>query len=228
MNNRESGISWTGDICRCILLARKSQHASSHIDRTDSSVDVRYLPLYLLARKITTCIIAHRSSRFARRGAITDFSILLARKITQCIIAHRPKRFVSRCAISAVVSRPRNPRFKDAHTGTKRRFEVKRNNRESGISGTGCIYLPENHNIHHRTSTDSIRPSRCDICRCIILARKITTCIIARRPIRFDSPVEVRYLPLYSFGQKNHNMHHRTSTETIRPSRCDQTPKSQI
>ena len=47
------------------LLARKSQHASSHIDRVDSPVDVRYLFLYLLARKITTCIIAHRPIRFA-------------------------------------------------------------------------------------------------------------------------------------------------------------------
>ncbi len=31
------------------------------------------------------------------------------------------------------VSRPRNPRLKDAHTGTKRRLDVKTNNRDSGI-----------------------------------------------------------------------------------------------
>jgi len=53
----------------CILLARKSQHASSHIDRFDSPVDVRYL----LARKITPCIIAHRPIRFASRCAISGF-----------------------------------------------------------------------------------------------------------------------------------------------------------
>ncbi len=34
------------------------------------------------------------------------------------------------------LTRPRNPRFKDAHTGTKRCLDVKMNNRESGISGT--------------------------------------------------------------------------------------------
>jgi len=37
----------------CDLLAGKSQHASSHIDRFDLSVDVRYLFLVLLARKST-------------------------------------------------------------------------------------------------------------------------------------------------------------------------------
>jgi len=33
-------------------------------------------------------------------------------------------------------TRPLNPRFKDAHTGTKRLLDVKMNNRESGILGT--------------------------------------------------------------------------------------------
>jgi len=31
---------------------------------------------------------------------------------------------------------------------------------------------PENHNMHHRTSTDPIRQSMCDIGFCILLARK--------------------------------------------------------
>jgi len=35
---------------------------------------------------------------------------------------------------------------------------------------------------------------------------------------RVDSPVDVRYPVLYSLGQKNHNMHHRTSTDSIRQS----------
>ena len=73
--------------------------------------------------------------------------------------------------------------------------------------------------MHHRTSTDSIHHSMCDIGFCILLARKITTRIIAHRPIRYtsrcaisvfciswpenhnidrsDSPVDVRYLVLY-------------------------------
>ncbi len=38
---------------------------------------------------------------------------------------------------------------------------------------------------------------------------------------RFDSPVDVRYRLLYLFGQQNHNMHHRTSADSIRPSMCD-------
>ena len=58
------------DVCLCILLARKSQHASSHIDRLDSPVDVRYRVLYSLGQKITTCIIAHRPTRFTSRCAI--------------------------------------------------------------------------------------------------------------------------------------------------------------
>jgi hypothetical protein len=33
-------------------------------------------------------------------------------------------------------NRPRNPRFKDAHTGRKRRLEIKKKNRDSGISGS--------------------------------------------------------------------------------------------
>jgi hypothetical protein len=38
------------------------------------------------------------------------------------------------------VARPRNPRFKDAHAGTKRRLKAKTINRDSGISGTACCY----------------------------------------------------------------------------------------
>jgi hypothetical protein len=106
----------------------------------------------------------------------------------------------------------------------------------------------KNHNMHHRTSTDSIIQSMCDIGFCILLARKITTCIIAHRPMsirqsmcdigfcillarksqhasshidRFDYPVDVRYRVLYSLGQKNHNVHHRTSTDSIIQSMCD-------
>ncbi len=84
----------------------------------------------------------------------------------------------------------------------------------------------KNHNMHHRTSTESIcMSSMCDILFCILLARKITTCIIAHRPThsdRVDSPVDVRYIVLHSLGQKNHNMHHRTSTESIsQSSMCD-------
>ena len=54
-NREKAGLSKTRVSCRRL----------SHIDRFDSPVDVRYLLLYLLARKITTCIIAHRPIRFA-------------------------------------------------------------------------------------------------------------------------------------------------------------------
>jgi hypothetical protein len=36
-----------------------------------------------------------------------------------------------------VATRPRNPRFKDAHTGTKLRLVDKTSSRDSGISGSG-------------------------------------------------------------------------------------------
>jgi hypothetical protein len=39
--------------------------------------------------------------------------------------------------IVSVRTRPRNPRFKDAHAGTKRSLKAKTINRDSGISGTG-------------------------------------------------------------------------------------------
>ena len=63
------------DICFCIFWPEQSQHASSHIDRFDSPVDVRYLLLYLLARKITTCIIAHRPIRFVSIVATKNCAI---------------------------------------------------------------------------------------------------------------------------------------------------------
>ncbi len=37
-----------------------------------------------------------------------------------------------------MADRRRNPRFKDVHTGTKRRLDVKTNDRDSGISGSAC------------------------------------------------------------------------------------------
>ncbi len=41
----------------------------------------------------------------------------------------------------SVAARPRNPRFKDAHTGTKRRLDVKTSNLDSGISGSGRSWV---------------------------------------------------------------------------------------
>ena len=41
-------------------------------------------------------------------------------------------------------TRPRNPRFKDVHTGTKRRLDVKTSNRDSGISGSAWDRLTKN------------------------------------------------------------------------------------
>ena len=158
----------------------------------------------------------HRTSTdsiFTCRCAISGF-VSLGQKNTK-ILAHRPIRLASRCAISGFVS--------------------------LGQKITTCI-------IAHRP----IRlASRCAISGFVSLGPKITTCIIAHRPIRspvdvrylflyilarktrkfshidrFDSPVDVRYvrylaLYLLSLGQRNHNMHHRTSTVPIRPSMCD-------
>ena len=52
------------DIWCCISWPEKSQQASS-IDRFEPPVDVRYLALYLLARKITTGILVHFCNNFA-------------------------------------------------------------------------------------------------------------------------------------------------------------------
>jgi len=87
-NERASTESIRQSMCD-ISCPEKLQHASSHIYRVDSPVDVRYLVLYLLATKITTCIIAHLPIRFTSRCAISAF-VSLGQKITTCIIAHRP------------------------------------------------------------------------------------------------------------------------------------------
>ncbi len=98
----------------CILLARKSQHSQSHIDRIDSLVDVRYLVLYSLGQKSQ-----HASSHIDRIDSLVDVRYLvlysLGQKITTCIIAHRPNRFTTKnhssmcdigcCAFSKKITR---------------------------------------------------------------------------------------------------------------------------
>jgi len=90
------------DICFVSLGQRKSQHASSHIDRFDSPVDVRYLFLYLLARKTTN------SSQIDPIRITIDvrylFLYLLARKSQHASSHIDPIRITSRCAISVFVS----------------------------------------------------------------------------------------------------------------------------
>jgi hypothetical protein len=111
---------------QCFVAQIKSQHASSHIDRFRFASRCAISDFVFLGHKITTCIIAHRSIRFASRCAISVL-YLLARiesvnvrfiglvifwpRNTTPDIAHRP-------------TRPQNPRFKDAHTGTNRRFDA--------------------------------------------------------------------------------------------------------
>jgi hypothetical protein len=51
-----------------------------------------------------------------------------------------------------VATRPRNPRFKDAHAGTKRRLKAKTINRDSGISGTGSNHCGEQKKSHFHAS----------------------------------------------------------------------------
>ena len=87
----------------------------------------------------------------------------------------------------------------------------------SDVYRLGLYLLARKINMHHRTSTDSIRQSMCDICF-VSLGQKIT-CIIAHRPIRFATRCAIS--GFVSLGQKNHNMHRRTSTDSIRRSMCD-------
>jgi len=58
------------------LLARKSQHASSHIDRFDSPVDVRYRVLYRLAK--TNHNMHHRTSTDSSRLAMCDIGFCIS------------------------------------------------------------------------------------------------------------------------------------------------------
>ena len=114
-------------------------------------------------------IIAHRPIRFANR--------FTSRCVTTCIITHRPIRFASRCAISAFVS-----------IGQKK----------------------SQHASSHINRFDSPVDVRYRLL--YLLAIKITR-IIAHRPIRFASRCAIS--GFVSIGQKNHNIHHRTSTESI-------------
>ncbi len=64
------------------------------------------------------------------------FKTLLIPKV--CVFSPRAESATFLFA-AMVACRPRNPRFKDVHTGTKRRLGDKKSNRDSGISGSGCI-----------------------------------------------------------------------------------------
>ena len=131
---------------------------------TDSApVDVRYLFLYSLGQKITTCIIAHR---VIAHDVTVRYLLLysVGQKITTCIIAHRVivhRDGTSRCAISVFVfSWPEN------HN------------------------MPHRTSSHrHRPSRHQ---SMCDICSCISPgrtgARADTTCASLRK----DRPARAR------------------------------------
>jgi hypothetical protein len=63
----------------------------------------------------------------------------------------------------ASVTRPRNPRFQDAHAGTKRSLKAKTINRDSGISGTECnphACVLVNQSGKDFTKEPSIKPER--------------------------------------------------------------------
>ena len=114
-------------ITRCIIAHRPIRFLG----------DVRYLFLYILARKSKDA-----SSHIDRFDSwvLCDVCFLhLGQKITRCIIAHRPIRFTSRCAISVLYSIY-----------------------QSMCDICFCTSWPENHEMHHRTSTDSIL-GRCAI-----------------------------------------------------------------
>ena len=66
----------------------------------------------------------------------------------------------------------------------------------------------KNHNMHHRTSTESIRRSRFDICFVSLGQKKSRE---FSHIDRFDSPGRGAISAFVSLGQKNHNMHHHAS-----------------
>jgi len=140
-----------------ILSARKSQHASSRVDRLDSPVDVRYRVLYSLGQKITTCIIAHRPG-VCNSSPFLDNLYL--------------ERFVKSV----------NHKYRLICTPNE---DFGNRNRRSGVSfrGTfrGCEYSI------WETSPRKVprKDTRCSICAFVSLGQKITTCIITHRPTRF-------------------------------------------
>jgi len=126
---------------------------------------VRYRVLYILARKITTCILAHRPIRFA----------------------------IQMCDIGFCISWPEKSQHASSHID---RFDSPFKCAISGFVSLG----QKNHNMHHRASTDSIRKSNVRYRVLYLLARKITTCIIAHRLIRFASRCAISVF--VSLGQK--------------------------
>ncbi len=99
------------------------------------SLSLRYLLFTTLLFPIIRVFSprAESATFFVRHGAIFCY---LA-KLLQKIIDSQKNQHIA----SYVATRPRNPRFKDVHTGTKRRLVDKKSNLDSGISGSGCYYL---------------------------------------------------------------------------------------
>ena len=120
------------------------------------------------------------------RAIYARYTDSLGQKITTCIIAHRPIRFTSRCAISGFVSLGQNESQEWSHID---RFD-------SPVEVRYLIFAfswPENHNMHHRTSTDSIHQSMCDIWVLYLLAKTNhkndrTSTIVANKNCAISGP----------------------------------------
>jgi len=210
------------DIWFCISWPAKSQHASSNIDRLASRCSTScVVPLYLLASKITTCIIAHRPIRFASRCAISGVVSLGQqnhnmhhRTSTESI---RESMYdIWRCIFVSLGQQNHNMHHRTSTDSI----------RQSTCDIWGCISWPakSQHASSHIDRFDSPVDVRY-LGLYLFLASNITTCIIAHRvgchrPIRFASRCAISGV-VSLLGQQNHNMHHRTSTDSIRQSMCD-------
>jgi len=85
-------------------------------------------------------------------------------------------RFARRCAIPAFVSL--GPKNHNMHHRTSTDFDL------PAMCDICFVSIgPKNHNMHHRTSTDFDLPVDVRYLFCIYWLEKITTCIIAHRPI---------------------------------------------
>jgi len=136
-------------LSKTAVSCRRLQHASSHIDRFDSPVDVRSVFCISWPEKYEN---SRTSTRFESPVDVRYlFLYLLARKTRK---------------------------FSHIESSTD-------SNRQSMCDICFCISWPEKREKF--SHIDRFESSRCAISVFVSLGQKITTCIIAHRPIRFTS-----------------------------------------
>jgi hypothetical protein len=162
------------DSCFCILLARKSQHASSHIDRVDTS-RCAIAFFVSLGQKITTCIIEHRvidrvdisrhaisafvfswpekhnlHHRTSTESTLVDVRYLLLYSLGQENHNMHHRTSTESTPVFAIAdfvfSWPRKSQHASSH--------IDRVDTSRCAIAAFVFSWPENHNMHHRTSTE--------------------------------------------------------------------------